>query len=378
MRIDKIRIYDLRIPFHHDISHSLFNRGQTESVVVVFQNEKGDKFFGEGTPRNYVTGEKLDECLIYTEEISHRIVGQEINSINDLNAILSFTSKPIPSNNYPAAKCAIETASLDLWSRQNNIPLWRLFTEDSMGQSLQYSGVVPYIENEKRLLQLIEVISKLDLNSIKVKIVDFESGLSHLKLIRNKLGYGVDIRVDANAAFNCTDALSFIEKTNPLNLSAIEQPVQKNDLNGLKKVSDLSDIPVIADESMYTDKGPFYLIENGICHGLNIRLSSCGGIRSALKLYKHAQAKNMTTIIGAHVGETAILSFAGRHFAAICSDFDYLEGSYSRYVLEEDLVPENISFGLEGKLAIPSSFGLGIEIDEKLIECWSNLYASIG
>ena len=378
MRIDKIRIYDLRIPFLHDISHSLFNRGQTESVVVVFQNEKGDKFFGEGTPRSYVTGEKLDECLRYTEEISRRIVGQEINSFNDLNAILSYTSEPTSNNNYPAAKCAIETASLDLWSRHNSMPLWRLFAEDSMGESLQYSGVVPYIENEERLLQLIEVIDKLDLNSIKVKIVDLEIGLSHLKLIRNKLGYGVDIRVDANAAFNSKDALYFIKKTNPLNISAIEQPVQKNDLNGLKKVSDLSDIPIIADESMYTDKGPFYLIDNDICHGLNIRLSSCGGIRSALKLYKHALAKQMTIIIGAHVGETAILSFAGRHFATICSDFAYLEGSYSKYVLEDELVPENISFGHEGKLAIPNSFGLGIDIDEKSIECWSNLYASIG
>jgi muconate cycloisomerase len=378
MRIDKIRIYDLRIPFHHDVSHRLFNRNQTESVVVVFQDEKGNKGFGEGTPRDYVTGEKLDECLKYSEEISNILVGQEFNCFNDLETLLSISAENTPNKNYPAAKCAIETALLDIWSRHENMPLWRLFSDDSVAESVQYSGVIPYIENENRLLRLIETVKKLDLRSLKVKIVEHDSGLSHLKLIRKKLGYGIGIRVDANAAFNSTDALYFIEKTKPLNLSAIEQPVRKHDLQGLKKVSDLSDIPVIADESMYTQKGPYYLIDNDICHGLNIRLSSCGGIQSALKLYKQAYAKQMTIVIGAHVGETAILSFAGRHFAAICSEFDYLEGSYSKYVLEEDLVPENITFGLEGRLSIPHSPGLGIDIDEKSIKFWSTLYASIG
>jgi muconate cycloisomerase len=86
----------------------------------------------------------------------------------------------------------------------------------------------------------------------------------------------------------------------------------------------------------------------------------------------------MIIVIGAHVGETAILSFAGRHFAGICSEFDYLEGSYSRYVLTEDLVPENISFGPEGLLSIPCSIGLGLDIDVESIKSWSNLYASIG
>ena len=145
----------------------------------------------------------------------------------------------------------------------------------------------------------------------------------------------------------------------------------------MKEVSRNSDIPIIADESMYTSEGPFYLIDNDICHGLNIRLSSCGGFCKAFEIYQRAYSKNMTVVIGAHVGETAILSFAGRNFAVICPESRYLEGSFSRYVLKEDLVPENIAFGLEGYAPIPIRSGLGIEIDEASISGWSNLNAII-
>jgi L-Ala-D/L-Glu epimerase len=236
---------------------------------------------------------------------------------------------------------------------------------------------VRYFGREYELLQFIGQIKNLEFRAVKVKIIDPEDGLLQLKLIRQKLGSAIDIRIDANAVFSVEDSIKFIRKAKPIRLSAVEQPVQKNDLKGLKKVSRNSDIPIIADESMYTSEGPFYLIENDVCHGLNIRLSSCGGFRKALEIFQRAHAKKMTVVLGAHVGETAILSYAGRHLAAICPESRYLEGSFSRYVLKEDLVPENIAFGREGYAPTPIRRDLGIEIDEAAIADRSSLYATI-
>ena len=171
--------------------------------------------------------------------------------------------------------------------------------------------------------------------------------------------------------------MAFIKRAKPIHLSNIEQPVAKDDLTGLKEVSENSEIPIIADESMYTQRGPFYLIENNICHGLNIRLSSCGGFRKAYTIYQQATLKNMTVVLGAHVGETAILSFAGRNLAMMCPEAKYLEGSFSKYVLKEDLVNKDISFGPGGVVPVPTDPGLGIEIRTSAIKNWSALYASI-
>ena len=377
MQIEKIRIYDLNIPFCRVVEHGLFARSKTENIIIVLQDVALIKGIGEGTPRDYVTGENLNQCLKSAEKLAKKLLGQKFESFDEVKTFLIDIGKSTEAITSPAALCALETALLDMWSRIQKVPIWKLFRSGESSDALFYSGVIPYFWHEKELLQFIEQIKKLELRSVKVKIVDLENGLSQLKLIRQKMGSAIDIRIDANAAFSADEAIRFIKTAKTIKLSAVEQPVSKFDLQGLKEVSRNSDIPIIADESMYTSKGPFYLIDNDICHGLNIRLSSCGGFCKAFELYQRAYSKNMTVVIGAHVGETAILSFAGRNFAVICPGRRYLEGSFSRYVLKEDLVPDNISFGVEGYAPIPTGCGLGIELDEASISAWSNLNAII-
>jgi muconate cycloisomerase len=177
--------------------------------------------------------------------------------------------------------------------------------------------------------------------------------------------------VDANCAFTPQAALTFIEQATPMAISAVEQPVAKDDLQGLKFVSAASRIPIIADESMYTTRGPQYLIENHICNGINIRLSSCGGFIKAYDLYQQAVSHKIMVVLGSHVGETAILSFAGRHLAMLCPEAIHLEGSFSKYVLKADLVKKDVSFGMNGKAPRLSGTGLGVTIEPALIAKWS-------
>lgn len=377
MEINKITIYNLRIPFSRTIRHRLYSRSETQSIIVVLQDHHGNKGVGEGTPRGYVTGEALNSSLACTNMLSQKVLGQNIGSVSQLYTLLDDLGTTDIAVENPAAFCALETALLDLWARLAHTTLYRLFIKKPKIEQLSYSGVIPYSSSETELLKVIELVKLLKLRTLKVKVVDLESGISQLKIIRGKLGSDIDIRVDANAAFEKETALAFIKAAKAIRLSAIEQPVAKADLTGLKHVSDNSDIPVIADESMYTPKGPSYLIDNNICHGLNIRLSSCGGIRKAHHIYLQARRKHMMVVLGAHVGETAILSFAGRHLAMMCREATHLEGSFSKYVLKEDLVKEDISFGAGGAVPVPTDSGLGIEIESGAIENWSTRYASI-
>jgi muconate cycloisomerase len=378
MDIDRITVYDLKIPFSRTIRHRLFTRRETQSLIVVVQDKNGIKGFGEGTPREYVTGEALGESLKAAEQLSQAICNKAVRSFDELDQLLSNVGNSKTAAHYPAAFCAVETALLDLWSKLNHKTIFQLFNRASNRRSLSYSGVIPFTKKTGDLLKYVAWVKQLKLASLKVKVVDSESGLSQLKVIRERLGDQVDIRVDANSAFTAEAALSFIENATPFHLSAIEQPVAKDDLNGLKQVSVGSNIPVIADESMYTSKGPLYLIDNNYCHGLNIRLSSCGGFRKAYHTYRRAMAKRMMVVIGAHVGETAILAFAGRQLATLCPGATYLEGSFSKYVLEEDLVDDDIAFGPGGMAPVPGDFGLGIDIQLAAIERWSDCHADIG
>ena len=371
MKIDTINIYNLKIPFSRTIRHRLYSRRETQSIIVVLQDHNGNKGVGEGTPREYVTGETLNNSLVSAKLLSQEIPGRKIGSFNELVALLNDLGDSNIASENPAAFCALETAMLDLWARIEQKTLYQLFTNINNLSHLSYSGVIPGIKSETELLKYIALVKMLDLTSLKVKVDDLESSLSQLTIIRGKLGSDIDIRVDANSAFSLETAMAFIKRAKPIHLSAIEQPVAKDDLAGLKKVSENSDIPIIADESMYTSRGPFYLIDNNICHGLNIRLSSCGGFRKAYTIYQQAILKHMMVVLGAHVGETAILSFAGRNLAMMCREATYIEGSFSKYVLKEDLVNEDISLGSKGVVPVPTDSGLGIEIETSAIENWS-------
>ena len=86
-----------------------------------------------------------------------------------------------------------------------------------------------------------------------------------------------------------------------------------------------------------------------------------------------ARRKRFTVIFGAHVGESAILSFAGRHLAATCPGAAYLEGSFSKYVLQEDLVSQEISLGAGGAVPVPQGAGLGVDIDSAALQKWARL-----
>ena len=377
LRIKKIKIYNLKIPFRRKITHGLYTRAHTEAIVIIINDDIGNKGYGEGTPRKFVTGETLNECLKVATELSKEIIGKEISSFNELKHYLATLYRNEKGESHPAAFCAVELALFDLWARKEKVPLWRLFTETPAVGVLIYSGIVPYFNNETDLFKFLDIAKKIKFKLIKVKIINKESGLAHLKLIRQKLGKDIDIRVDANAVLSVKDAISFIKETQPVNISALEQPIAKNDLMGLKKVSQSSDIPIIADESMYTSYGPSFLIENEICQGLNIRLSSCGGFQNAINIWKQARSKEMICMIGAHVGETGILSFAGRNLAAIFPDIEYIEGSYSTIVLEEDLVKENVLFNSEANAPIPAKPGLGTTVEEAAIRKWLGPYATV-
>jgi muconate cycloisomerase len=255
--------------------------------------------------------------------------------------------------------------------------LYRLFSSDGTADRLCYSGVIPFINREEMLLQTVKLVAQLNLPALKLKVVDRQSGIAQLQRIRSVLGPEIDIRVDANGAFTAREALAFIDQARPLNISAVEQPVAKDDLEGLQTVSSASDLPIIADESMYTDRGPQYLIDNHICDGINIRLSSCGGFVKAYALYQRAVARKMMVVLGSHVGETAILSFAGRHLAMLCPAAVHLEGSFSKYVLQADLVNTDVSFGINGEAPKPSGAGLGITIEPSMIARWSIPFAVV-
>ena len=377
MHLSEIQLFDLKIPFCREVSHSLFTRKYTEAIIAVVYDEYGDFGFGEGTPRNYVTGEVFKESLSAAEKLAAMLCGHKIDSLNELMILMDSVGSNNLAKQNPAAWCALELSCLDLFAKKENIPFWQLFTQNLSAKVFKYSAVLPLISERQTLNNILQLVKAMGISSVKIKVSEVQSGIDLFRYVRKILGAYSSLRVDANAAFTADQALAFLEGTVSEGIRSLEQPVAKQDLEGLAKVARLSPVPIIADESIYTAGGPEHFIGLRLCQGVNLRISSCGGFSKSLKLIEKMKQNGMKWQLGAHVGETAILSSAARHFAAVSSEFMHMEGSFSKLVLKEDLCDTDICFGVEGKASLPDGPGFGIKINLGKLKNWAKQEAIV-
>ncbi|MCK5344829.1 MAG: hypothetical protein KAR20_15565, partial [Candidatus Heimdallarchaeota archaeon] len=252
--------------------------------MAVVEDDSGILGYGEGTPREYVTGESVSASCSAAEALAFQLLEINCKSISELTVALKQVGSTELAMKHPAAWCAIETASFDLYSRKSNLPIGELFAHESKRNKFEYSAILPMMPatDQEAILNLI---AQNNIKYIKIKIDNIDSGLLRVKQARDILGDEVNIRVDANAAFSSSEALDFLEKVKPYSISAIEQPVAKKSLSGLQEITAKSNgVLVIADESLCTIQDAKDLINSNACHVFNMRLSKCGGFLNCLEL----------------------------------------------------------------------------------------------
>lgn len=367
MKLKKITIYQIKIPFSVQVTHNLANRAESDGFLVEIEDLQGCKGYGEGTPREYVTGENNTKTKKALEKLAHSFLGRKFNGKEDLFLSLREVSRNFLKN--PSAFCAFEIALFDLFSKRLNVPLWRLLSDTPVQDKIYYSSILPILPKKNRL-GILELTQKYKINQIKAKasnnITETVQVVSEIKQV---LGSNANIRIDANGAFSTEKAIQFVDsiKKAGLSISYLEQPVTKDNFFGLREVEDQTGIPVIADESFCNEQDLKFIIEKKICKGLNVRLSKCGGLLNSKAFIEKAQKAGLFCQLGCHVGETSILSAAGLNLAVACGPFKFVEGCYSKFLLEDDVSEKPLAFGVYGSATIPIKPGLGVEISQSKI-----------
>jgi L-Ala-D/L-Glu epimerase len=128
------------------------------------------------------------------------------------------------------------------------------------------------------------------------------------------------------------------------------------------------DVPLMLDESLCGAVDAERAVAGKYADLFNIRLSKCGGFTPSLRLAQFARRHGLGYQLGCQVGETALLSAAGRHFAASARDIRYVEGSYDRHLVKEALGTTDITFGWGGWAPALTGAGLGINVDPAALE----------
>src|SRR5690606_28001098 len=149
------------------------------------------------------------------------------------------------------------------------------------------------------------------------------------------MGRHVDVRLDANEAWTCATLERHILPLVPFGISSIEPPVPHREIAGLAAVRRSLGVPIMHGGSLRCEFDARLAIAQEPCDLFNIRLSKCGGFLASLRLAILAHQAGLGYQLGCQVGETGILSAAGRHFATSVGHIRYLEGSYDAFLVKE-------------------------------------------
>ena len=364
MWLKKIHLYLLQIQLCMPIKHYLAERTHSENLVVKVVTDSGVVGFGEGIARQYVTGEVMESSLRFLQDhLLPQLNGFHPSGPPDLIEALAELLSEDNRAQAPAACCALELAILDAAGKT-----WSQSVAQMLGggdQPLIYSAVIPMM-SPPSFHRLLHLIRDMEMSFVKIKVGN-ERDTEVLSLAREILGHEVDLRVDANGAWSSEEAQKRIAAMMAYGISAVEQPVPKEDIQGLKRLSQQVEIPIIADESLCLERDAENLASLDACQVFNLRLSKCGGILAANRLYEIARKKAIAAQLGCQVGETGILSAAGRQLAS-SRKLLYLEGSYSSYLLQDDIVNEPVEFGPGGVAQPLAGHGLGVSVNEETMQ----------
>jgi L-alanine-DL-glutamate epimerase-like enolase superfamily enzyme len=377
VNVAELTAYHVRIPLRKAIRHASHSRTETDNLVIRCVLTDGTVGLGEGVPRDYVTGETIDGAL---DLLARSDLRSQTDDSPDFPHALAVIERlrlaEVPGDDRRcrgnAARCAVELALLDAFGRTFGVPLseaTRLLAPDLYDPrpAVRYSGAITSARGFKaRLAAWMMRLYGFRQVKVKVGIAGYDDP-ARLRTIRSRVGHKIDLRIDANEAWSPDEAAGRIRELEPFGITSVEQPVPHPDVACLKGVRAEVHTPVMLDESLCGLIDAERAVEQGTCDLFNVRLSKCGGFLPSLRLVEFARRHGLGCQLGCQVGETALLSAAGRHFACTVGGLRYLEGSYDRHLVREALGRADLTFGWGGKAPALTGPGLGVEIDEQAL-----------
>lgn len=377
MRIAELTAFHVLIPLKKPIKHASHARTETDTLIVRCRLDDGTIGWGEGLPRPYVTGEDIDAAWeILGNSPLAKLLGFSWTKLPDLLPLLSNFQLPRTREDDRACfgnsvRCALEVSILDAAFRAAGQPLSSLASligETAVirqqADRVRYSAAFTAMSVWGQISRAIKLrLFGFHQSKVKVGVAGVDDW-ALLRRLRWLLGPNFDLRIDANEAWTCENLEARISPLIPFGITAVEQPVPHAEVAGLAKLRSRLGVPIMLDESLCSEIDARRAIETGTCDLFNIRLSKCGGLLPSLKLAALAHQAGLGYQLGCQVGETGILSAAGRHFATSIRNIRYLEGSYDRFLVKERLTNEDLTFGYAGYAPAITQPGLGITIDE--------------
>jgi L-Ala-D/L-Glu epimerase len=251
-----------------------------------------------------------------------------------------------PSN--PFLVCALDIAGWDLHGKIHRKPISNLWKPSSPKTTItDYTIGIDTIE------KMVAKMQEKPWPVYKIKLGTPED-VAIIEALRKHTD--AVFRIDANAGWQKEEALEKISVFKDLGVEFIEQPLPKDDWEGMKWLHERSPLPLYADESCVAESDVARC--HGHFHGINIKLTKCSGLTPALRMIAQARELEMGVMVGS-MNESTIGSAAIAHLQSL---IDHLDAD-GPLLLKED-VATGLVYEQDGNVIVSEAPGLGISFTD--------------
>lgn len=380
-RLVELTVYTVAIQLRGSFGHAIVRREESQNILVRARLGDGTIGWGESLPRPYVSGENCESTVsAIRRSFAPSFSELQVDSFAELlNVCDDLPEQNEDGESLCSARAAVELAILDAFGRHFKRPITML--ADWLGYpdfgarpglpDIRYSGVLSG-DDPAKVEKKIKLMWCFGLREFKLK-VGLEHDQENLKVVQRLMGPAVEaggctLRADANGSWSAAQAIEQIERLEQAGFRCIEQPLPKGHEDELPLLAAAAPLPIMLDESLVTRQDAEACIAEQRAQLWNLRISKNGGLLSTMRLAELAREHGIGYQLGCMVGETSILSAAGRHFLTMVSGISHAEGSFGKFLIRRDISRKALRFGYGGNAKPLIGDGSAIKVEQSRVE----------
>ena len=302
--------------------------------------------WGEAAPNVYYreTADTVVAALPRLARVVERC--RPFETLHDIDVLEEWLRADNPGD--ASARAAVSAAAHDLLGKRLGQPLWQLLELEPM-RAPPSSFTIAISTDERELVRRVEEARPYPILKIKLG-TDRDEWI--VRTVRRAAPRKI-LRADANAAWDVPKSLAMAAFLAEQGFELLEQPLAPDNLDGFREIVAKSPIPIIADESCLTASDLPKL--TGAVHGINIKLSKCGGLAEARRMAHDAARRGLDVMLGCMI-ESSLGITAMAHLAPLARYAD-LDGA--ALLKDDPFVGASIE---EGLIRLPAEAGLGVKL----------------
>ena len=365
MKITDVEAIHLRLPEVREVAD-----GTQDCLLVRIHTDAGLTGLGEVVSCSYVARAVVESprSAPFRHGLAQIVAGMDPADTDAvMQAMVEGTAWYGPGGVTRHAMSGVDMALWDIRGKAAGQPVRRLLTASAVDAVPCYASVL-WPERPELVAASARDFVDQGYRSVKYGWApmgpDLELDEALVAAARETLGPEADLMVDAGRAWDVDAALARVERFRKYDLFWLEEPLHPYDTEGYRQLAAASSIPIAAGEAVTLLEEYEHLLQHGRIHVVQPDLGRVGGITSGQRIAALAHATDARPV--PHAFGTGVLLAASAQWTAAAAR-PLTEYTRAPSPLAHDLVHHGMEF-CDGVLHLSDAPGLGVELDEKVVE----------